>query len=613
MKNLLKSPVTRDEIVAILRGRRTDLLPASGDPTWAAVAANPHVQRLIAPLCALAREEAAVPLPALTVEMYADFAKTGNRLRFEKVYFERRRKLARAAVAVLLGSDADRVAVQSSLLAKVTDVFEEVSWALPAHVDNDTGIDPMRIDLFGAETANTMGELVSLFGAILSGDLKSRIITRVHVTISRNYVDNYGGFWWTTITNNWNAVCHQGVLGAALALESDTETLADMLMHARTYLPNFLAGFGPDGGCTEGPGYWGYGFGWFALLNEQLEFATNSRLSLIEGDDHIREIALYAVRSTFSNGYTINFADGGPRGRQNPHVLAYLGARLGEPALMADAMENYRLLEEGGLDAAGQRTDVFYLSYLLKDFPADLVADFPETSRDYYFGDLQVITSRRTDAHGNLWELAAKAGNNDEHHNHNDCGSYILNVNGEPIATEIGAPEYVREFFGPTRYEFLAARTLGHSLPIVNGVEQAAGAASKATVLKHILGENAVQFTVDLTKCYPEPKLVKLVRSIDLDLGTGKLFVSDTFEYTEPLPFETAVATNQPVERVASGAVIKSGAVSVRVTPLIETAIALESHGYNDHKDGASQTITRIVLRPTEPAQAGVVSYSMTV
>lgn len=52
-----------------------------------------------------------------------------------------------------------------------------------------------------------------------------------------------------------------------------------------------------QGGCSEGPGYWGYGFGLFAVLNKQLETRTEGELSLFEGNPHIREIALYGPTS----------------------------------------------------------------------------------------------------------------------------------------------------------------------------------------------------------------------------------------------------------------------------------------------------------------------------
>lgn len=58
-----------------------------------------------------------------------------------------------------------------------------------------------------------------------------------------------------------------------------------------------------------------------------------------------------------------------------------------------------------------------------------------------------------------------RPGHNADHHNHNDCGSFLLNLDGAPALLEIGAPEYVHDFFNDKRYTFLAARPLGHSVP----------------------------------------------------------------------------------------------------------------------------------------------------
>src|SRR5438128_2726457 len=83
-----------------------------------------------------------------------------------------------------------------------------------------------------------------------------------------------------------NAVCHQGVPGAALAVEDDLDLLAALLASAEECLRIFLGGFGADGSTSEGPSYWSYGFGRFAELNRQLETATNGAFSFFGNSEH---------------------------------------------------------------------------------------------------------------------------------------------------------------------------------------------------------------------------------------------------------------------------------------------------------------------------------------
>ncbi|HEY3332740.1 MAG TPA: heparinase II/III family protein [Capsulimonadaceae bacterium] len=610
MKNLIHDDPTHDQIVAALSGPRPALLPAIGAPEWTRAAANPLVAVLTAPLREAAKREIHLPMPLLTDDLYADYTKTGTRMRFENMYFERRRQLARAAISALLTDGTERERYIASTVTKLTDIFEEKSWAVPAHVASENGKDPLFLDLFACETANLMAEMLIVFGADLPTELSVRIRERLRYTIFENYATHPDRHWWYSYTNNWNAVCQQGIVGAALAIETDIDLLARVLLTAKAGLPHFLEGFGDDGGCSEGPGYWSYGFGWFTLLNLQLETATSGKLSIIDNDPKIREIAQYAPRARFSNGYLINFADGPASGSINPFVLGYLGNRLGLQELLGESQNEYQRIVVGGFDAPGGRIDFFYLARLLLSFPAEIATQHGSPSRDYYFTDLQVITVRRKDQLGNLWEFAAKGGHNVEHHNHNDCGSFILHVNGQPIVTEIGAPEYNRRFFGATRYEHIASRTMGHSLPIINGAEQAEGPEYKAVVLKHELADDHVTFVLDLTAAYvAEARLRSLIRTLELNLNAGSLSVTDTYMLEEGDLFETAICTNRKVEMLERGPVIVAGSARVRIDA-DGVVFSTETHSYTDQQ-GAPASITRIVLTPRPPTNSGVVKYTL--
>lgn len=603
-KNLLRDDWTAGQIEAILaEAPRRPLLPPLGSNEWRRVARNPHVAPLVMALRKRSEVESEMPLPELTDDLYAHFHRTGVRLPFEKIYFERRRQLARAAMALLLGDEAapGREQFQQSMIGKLTGIFEEVSWTLPAHVrtENPTGKDPLRIDLFCAETANLMAEMLDLFGAILPADLQGRIRERLQRNVFENYLTRHREMEWTQAGMNWNAVCHQGVIGAALSQLEDPAKLAEMLMLARGYLPIFLQGFTPDGGCSEGPAYWGYGFGWFTVLNEQLETRTKGRLSLMEADDHVRAIARFGPLTSLPNQKLVNFSDGAPEGILNPALLRYLGDRLGDPLYPRVSAENYHYLTQTGIDLDMQRSDLFYLARLFLRWPErmnNVVAE-PE---DIFFPNLGVLVAHGKDRQGHRWDFAAKGGNNAEHHNHNDCGSYLLNIDGERLVAEIGAPEYVADFFSARRYEFLASRTLGHSLPIINGVEQAAGESYKSDLLHHHLADDRAELRLDLTSCYPSAALCrKFIRTFMFDKLNGRLSVMDNFELIEANSLETAVITIHPVGLLPDHLVIRSGGCEWMLRPEAATVLdRVEKHFYQNHRTGAPTWVHRIVWKP---------------
>jgi len=616
VSNLLHDEWTVEALEALLAATpRVALLPPLDAPEWRRVAADPKVQLLVKPLRARTEQEAAEPLPELPDDLYADFHRTGVRLRFERVYFERRRRLARAAVALLLCAVDDpwRARLEASVLAKLTAIFAEASWALPAHTSNVSGKEPERIDLFCAETANLMAEMLDLFGAILSAELQGRISDRLRHGIFENYRDRFEQHNWTSITNNWNAVCHQGVLGAALSQLDDPHLLAEMLLLARRSLPLFLAGYTEDGGTSEGPGYWDYGFGWFTVLNEQLETRTAGRLSLFAGNAKVREIARFGPRTTLRGEKLVNFSDGAAEGLLRPSILAYLGERLHEPLCRDMAQVNYRGLLESGLKLDAERGDLFYFVRVLLRCPEKTPADVTGKGEDCFLPHLAVVIAHGRDRRGHHWDFAAKAGHNHEHHNHNDCGSYLLNIDGERLVAEIGAPEYVKAFFGPQRYEFLAARTLGHSLPIINGSEQAEEEPRYASeALECQMGDAQVRFSLEAAKCYrKEAFCERFMRTFLYEKTEGRVTVTDAFELTEARSLETAVIAIHPVLLLPEMAVIQVSKLRLAVRPDAETLLAgVERHPYQDH-DGEAALVHRIVLRAKVLSKSVQLGYTL--
>jgi len=616
--NLLRGARDQNAIEGVLTAHpRRPLLPLLGTEPWRRAAANPLVQKLAAPLRERALRELSEPLPVLTDDLYASFSRTGIRLTFEKVYFERRSRLARAVISLLLAAadDPARARLATSAIAKFQDIAREESWSLPAHVnwhnDDKSGKNPLHIDLFCAETANLMAEVLDLLGPEIPAALREEIHGRLHRAIFRNYLDR--DFHWMEATHNWNAVCHQGVVGAALSQVDDSSLLAAILHKTRAKLPFFLEGYGPDGGCSEGPGYWGYGFGWFTMLNEQLELRTGGELSLFAGDPRITAMAKYGPRMALSQGHLVNFADGRPSGGLNPALLQYLAARLDDEDCRRAAGEQFARLDRDGIPQDTQRVDVLHLSRWCLRFPAELPAK-AEPPADCYLSHLAVLVARGNDQSGRLWEFAAKGGHNAEHHNHNDCGSWILNVGGNRLITEIGAPEYVHAFFGAQRYEFLAARSRGHSVPLINGCEQQAGPEFAAIVLACELRPEEIFLQLELSRCYPpEARCRSAIRSFRWRKEAGELLVTDAFELDAPGSFESAVICETPAQIREDAVEIAAGGVVLGLAPGPDTRLLRqETCAYRAHR-GGDCTVNRLAFGPEAPASRGIVSLAITV
>jgi hypothetical protein len=348
-------------------------------------------------------------------------------------------------------------------------------------------------------------------------------------------------------------------------------------------------------------------------LNHQLETRSQGRLSLVDGDEHIREIARFGPRMSLSHSHLVNFADCSPHGQMRPSLLQYLGDRLDDADSRNLAYANFQQLAREGFDPHEQRCDFFHLVQLFLSCPDDLSQPAVFRPQDSYFADLGVVVAQDTDRRGFLWEFAVKGGNNAEHHNHNDCGGYLLNINGERLVTEIGAPEYVKDFFQDwTRYSFLAARTIGHSLPIINGCEQAFGREFAAELLQVDLNDVSVTVRIDLTRCYPaEAGCESCVRELVWQRKEGRLHVADRFTLSQANSLESAVITESDVTRQGDSAVITNGEIRLEVAPDAACEITgIERHPYSDHH-GKPSAINRIVVKPTRLDRETTISYSL--
>lgn len=116
--------------------------------------------------------------------------------------------------------------------------------------------------------------------------------------------------------------------GAALSLIEDVHERAYYVVAAEYYSRNSILGFTDDGYCTEGLGYFNYGFSNYIVLREELYQSTGGRIDLFD-DDKIGKIALYGVNFEIQNGVYPAFADCKIGTGVMPYILWYCNRNLG--------------------------------------------------------------------------------------------------------------------------------------------------------------------------------------------------------------------------------------------------------------------------------------------
>ena len=495
-------------------------------------------------------------IPATTYSRYRAFARVGDRAPYETPYYGKRERLHAAALHLLLGADEYRDAVHDYLWA----ICEETTWVAPAHT--------RVIDLMAAETAFGLAEIVALFGPALDAEVRYRVRDEIERRIFAPFLSGYYDLRWFNGGDNWNGVCAGAIGGAFLYLEPDPERLARALTLILESLRAFVAtAFAADVSTTEGVGYWNYGLTYPLIFAELLRGRTGGALDLLAAP-RLRQIAAFPAAMLLAPGHFANFADATAQIPLNPGLIARLAARSGETGLLSTLAPTAPL--QGAAASGLSRTlrDLLWWDGARQDAPplADTLLPASGIAR---------LTARG--GAGATVALAIKAGHNDEHHNHNDVGSFIVHVADETLLADPGPGRYDRDYFSERRYASPFANSLGHSVPRIAGQLQGTGRAfagtltvgaadtSTGTVALTVGTTDATTditktATIDFASAYPVENLTVARRTLTLTTAADAdttLTLHDRFTFTDAgEAVEEALITWLPVTLAGATATI---------------------------------------------------------
>jgi hypothetical protein len=574
--------------------------PAADRAAWQQVRGELGEERA-GDVIAQAGTYASTPVPSLPATLYLEFARTGQREGYQAPRSQRRQMLWGLALAECLTYERRYL---DPILDVAWAICEESSWALPAHQGDLADMERPVIDLGAAATALELAELDLLLGSELGPALGARIRYEVDRRCTTPYLERHD-FWWLYNThrrtvNNWTAVCNAGVAGAALYLEADLGRLAEVIARAARSLDDYLDTFDADGGSTEGPGYWTYGFGNYTLIAHLVEQRTDGQVSFLE-EERICDIAQFPLRTMLSPGTYVNFSDCDPQVTLNAAQLTYLARRLDLPVLE---------------QLAGEQPMHRYAQSLIWGLRGLFWRPSPEVGGRFvpkghdWFREMIWMIARYDPEDPDALVLAAKGGHNGEMHNQNDVGNFIVHLNGESIIPDIGRGRYTKDYFGPRRYEHLANSSLGHSVPVPNGQAQAPGREHGARLLLHETDAQGDRMQIDMAGAYPDAAdLDSLQRTVILhrEAPRGWVEVIDQVRFASgPGTFESVLTTFAEVE-LEEGAVLlrgERGAVRVRfsegVTPRYEVVEEVDMAR-------CPTDVGRVVLKLNEPAQEATI------
>ncbi|MCB0664650.1 MAG: heparinase II/III family protein [Saprospiraceae bacterium] len=378
-----------------------------------------------------------------------------------------------------------------------------------------------------------------------------------------------GNVGWINGSNNWNQVCHGGMIAAAIATAGVDPELSSRTIHrALEGIPHAMVEYGPDGVYPEGSTYWGYGTSFSVLTSSMLNSAFGTDFGLAEYPAFLAS-ADFRRLCNAPSGWYYNFADcGDKRGEEADIVLAWFATHTGN----AGYYEKERFLQPPG--------DMGELSRIagpglvwLSQFEANAKSDLPlswkgdganpivifrggeEDPRDYYFG--------------------GKGGWGQVNHGNMDAGSFIFELDGVRWSVDPGNQSYhdlEKTGFNLwarcqdcERWTLLTKSNFGHSTLSVN---DALHVVDGFAPISHFESGDHPTATIDLTQTFGD-MLRRANRTFSKD-SPNSLTIEDVIEIN---PEKTELVTWQmlttaEVQITAKGAVLSQSGKKLEVQNL---------------------------------------------
>ena len=517
-----------------------------------------------------AEENLKKDIPALPATLFLDFTRTGNRANYENAYFTR---LDMANYFIF----AEWLEGEGRFIDKIIDItwaiMEQSSWMIPASHPNNSPVgasSPLPpvydhetlhgIELVAPSAANILA-FAKYFHREKLDAIAPVICQKIDFTVKDRIIKPYLNhhFHWQGGTprkvNNWGPWITSNVLLLSCLVKLDDETRRKIAKQAAFTIDEFTKNYHEDGGCDEGPSYWGAaGASLFDCL-EILVDMTGGRVNLYS-DPLVKAIGEYIYKVNISGKSYANFADCGHAIKHDCSLLMRYGKKCNsDPLYSFGEMCNYTY-DDSFIFPFRHNYRCFKKLYSedVKKKP-----DLPAARRGWLSG-LKIMTARSTDKWDEGSYVAVKGGHNDESHNHNDVGTFIFYRDGKPVVIDAGVGKYTRKTFSAERYTLWFMQSEYHNLPTFNGKGQLHGARYASS--NEVYDEESGAVSMELKTAYPEELgISSFVRKVHLD---GEVLnLTDTVKLNEEGEYDLHLLLHRKPEFTDKGVLLTENVLLV--------------------------------------------------
>lgn len=577
--------------------------------------------------------------PELPATLFLEYARIGNRSNYEARHFARRNTLATLVLAECMEAQGRFL---DDIVNGIWAICEESSWCIPAHSRRQKAGNTLPdttepiVDLFAAETSALLAWLVYLLGDRLD-TVSPMVLPRIEREIRSRILEPAlarDDFQWMGFidegrrVNNWNPWICSNWLASVLIMEQDEAQRVAAVTKIMRTLDNFIDPYPRDGGCDEGPNYWGRA-GASLFDNLELLYAATDGWIDVYDELLVREIGRFIYRAHIADDYYLNFADASAVIQPEALLVYRYGLRIEDPDMVAFGRrlaERQNMMDEGILHGTGRVPpslgravpDLFVLADAFSQPGASPLL------RDVWLSEIQVMAARDQGGTPDGFYLAAKGGNNHESHNHNDIGNFVVFVDGMPVIVDAGVETYSAKTFSEQRYEIWTMQSAYHSLlPTIDGVQQLPGPQFAARDVSYAVDDQRASLALEIAGAYPaEAKLESWRRTVTLLRGEG-VDVVDQYRLAAPVNQITLslltpcrVLTDIPGRVELHAAPFAEGRIAGEALLMYDGdqfSVMSETVPITDARMGPvwGDHLTRVVLTADNPPQQGEWSFQV--
>lgn len=381
----------------------------------------------------------------------------------------------------------------------------------------------------------------------LSSSQRLRIYNTVKSFVlqpGKTQIETNTGVWkWYLSDDNWNGICHGGMLMAALAgYEYDSTFNSTVIAMSANGIARYMQSLEPDGASEEGMSYWAYGLNNTFLAFESLKRCLSTTYGLAESAG-FKKTGWFPYQVSGPVG-TVSIGDDYLyNGKTNKFLSYFWFAKYFNDANLAKthydaclAVNASRTVKMNGW------TDLLF-------YPKELVGSGSSTQAPLggYIRGLEYMYVLEKHNDDNALYVGIHGGDNASSHGHLDAGSFYLQALGENFGIgNLGRQDpYPADYFtvtnpaytsAPTntaaatgRFYYYRIKTESKNCLVFNpDARPEQNPAGKASLSKSDLDASGGFFLLDLRDCYTRD-VNAYRRGIKLNRSRGLVTVQDEF------------------------------------------------------------------------------------